>query len=152
MVTKLNQMMDVMNRRLPTLEALHQQTHQQEKIHATLQQVLLILQRTPITHGPADIITPVQQEPIQLTVPSTPTFRPANIFTFHTPPVRSQPSVNHFLHLPEQNRIPHNQLENKYHSTKGPGNFVQHIVKLLYPELFTHENHRLQHQVMIFFL
>jgi hypothetical protein len=84
MVTKLNQMMDVMNRRLPTLEALHQQTHQQEKIHATLQQVLLILQRTPITHRPADIITPVQQEPIQLTVPSTPTFRPANIFTFHS--------------------------------------------------------------------
>ena len=88
MVTKLNQMMDVMNKRLLT-EALHQQTHQQEKIHATLQQVLLILQCTPITHGPADIITLVQQKPIQLTVPSTPTFRPANIFTFHTPPVRS---------------------------------------------------------------
>ena len=80
MVAKLNQKMDVMNRRLPTWEALHQQTQQQEKI---LQQVLLILQHTPITHGPADITAPVQQhEPIQLTVPQTLTFIPTNVITF----------------------------------------------------------------------
>ena len=42
MMTKLDQKMDVMNKRLLTLEALHQQTHQQEKIQSTLQQVLLI--------------------------------------------------------------------------------------------------------------
>ena len=36
MVTKLSQKMDVMNRRMLTLEVLHQQTHQQENIHASL--------------------------------------------------------------------------------------------------------------------
>ena len=89
MVTKLNQKMDVMNRILLTWEALHQQTYQQEKI---LQQVLLILQRTSIAHGSADIIAPVQQqEPIQLTVPQTPTFRPTNVITFDSPSAISQP-------------------------------------------------------------
>jgi len=125
-VTKLNQKMDVMSRGMLTLEALHQQTHQQ-KIHATLQQVLLILQHTPITHGSADIAPVQQQEHIQLTVPPAPTFRPANVFTFETP-VRSQSSNKHFLHIPEQHRIPDDQLENKYHLTKCSGNFAQHIM------------------------
>ena len=145
MVTKLSQKMDVMNKRMLTLEALHEQTHQQqEKIQSTLQQILRIIQRTPITQEPADIAPVQRQELIQPTVPQTPTFRPANVFTFESP-VRSQPSRDYFLHIPEEHRIPRDQLENKYHSTKGPGNFAQHIVKLLYPELFTHENHRVQH-------
>ena len=185
MVNKLNQKMDVMNKRLLTIEMRYQKTEeQQQQIQSTLDKILHLLQRDqpstsietqmepmpppipkPTAVQPLDIqqpppvpistvqtpTLPVIPTPIAMPLPSSLPSAPSynsqpNIFTFDVPPM-PQPQFNHLPTIPEHQRLSHSQLERTYHSTKGPGNFAQHLVRLLYPELFTFDNHRLNYSV-----
>jgi hypothetical protein len=52
--------------------------------------------------------------------------------------------MDHLQHITHPNKLQPGNLQRLFRQTQanGPGNFAQHLVKALYPELFTEENLR----------
>ena len=57
------------------------------------------------------------------------------------------PPMDHLQHITHPNKLQPGNLQRLFRQTQanGPGNFAQHLVKTLYPELFTEENLRTQY-------
>jgi len=55
--------------------------------------------------------------------------------------------MDHLQHITHPNKLQPGNLQRLFRQTQanGPGNFAQHLVKALYPELFTEENLRTQY-------
>lgn len=147
-MTTLNKKVDVLNKRILSVELAQQRTLQQMKeieerselrhqqTMTTLNTIIQLLKKNP------------EPAPIESSTPAPSTSR----LTFDFPPptvqpTHTRPQQDHFSYIDHPNRIAQEDLQHMYRDTQGngAGNFSQHILRKLYPELFTRDHLRLKY-------
>jgi hypothetical protein len=154
-------------KRLQALEDLTSKNNiQQQQLLTTMEKVMCLLQQsaTPsVLQLPATpSVLQLPATPSVLQLPATPSVLVDLLSTPTTPitPIQSAfnfnfasqlattcPPMDHLQHITHPNKLQPGNLQRLFRQTQadGPGNFAQHLVKALYPELFTEENLRTQY-------
>ena len=150
-------------KRLQALEDLTSKNNiQQQQLLTTMEKVMCLLQQSA---APSVLQLPATSSVLQL--PATPSVLqlPASpsvlvdLLSTPTTPIQSAfnfnfasqlatcPPMDHLQHITYPNKLQPGNLQRLFRQTQanGPGNFAQHLVKALYPELFTEENLRTQY-------
>ena len=171
----LHKKIDVMNKRFLSVEVAQQNTLkrlqaledltsknniQQQQLLTTMEKVMCLLQQSatpsvlqlPATPSvlqlPAtpSVLVDLLSTPTTPTTPITP-IQSAFNFNFASQLATTCPPMDHLQHITHPNKLQPGNLQRLFRQTQanGPGNFAQHLVKALYPELFTEENLRTQY-------